>query len=994
MPLTLVLGPANAAKAGEVLGSYVGAARRGAALIVPTAADAEHYTRELAGEGVLLGRVGTFAGLAEAIAGRAGYRAAKLSGAQRERLLALALERAPLGEMGALARTPGFLAAAGELVAELQRCLITPQRLARALELWTAEDPGRAAHAAAVTGIYRAYARELERIGRVDAELFAWRALDALRANPACWGQTPVYFYGFDDLLAIERDAIETLARVAGAPVVVSLTYEPGRSALEARAGVVEELRQLADEVLELPGLDLHYEPGSRAALHHLERCLFQPGSGRVAPAQSVALLEAGGERAEAELVAAELLDRLAAGVAAEEIVVVCRSLRRVAPALELVLSRYGVPVSIQRELPLVHTTLGASLLSLARCALRDGSASAGDLLRYLRSPGRVERVELLDALERSVRRGGLRSAEEASAALGWRLGELEALRRAPDAGAELLAQARSLFAAPHRGRGEALDEGARLDARALRRLEEVIGELAQIGERPALDQLPALLEGLSVPSGSAPRPGAVLVAEPLQIRARRFRVVVIYGLCDGQFPAARRGDPFLSEEQRLELARCSGLRLGLGEDPLAAERYLFYSAVSRASERLVLSYRSSDEEGNVTLPSPFVADVAELLEPGFVSERRRRLLADLVWPLAQAPTERERARARAAAEGRATAAEDRATAAEDRATAAEGGAAAEGRATAVVGCAQPGEIVLSPAALAHVRHREVVSGGALECFADCPVRWLVERQLSLDTLDPDPDPLSRGSWMHGVLERLLSELGGPITASSLPRARALLEAILAAGGEPPVGVGRTPRIREGMRLGIEADLRRYLEQEAAGGCDFDPRGLELRFGFEEEGSLPAVELGSGERRARLRGVIDRVDVDPAGERAIVRDYKSGSARHEHQGARWLSERRLQVALYMLAVRRLLALDPVAGFYQPLGGRDLRPRGLFLKQAAVGGQVVGTDAREPAELEQQLAGAEELAVELAERLRCGRLLPAPQTCSREGCRYPGICRSV
>ncbi len=48
MPLTLVLGPANSAKAGEVLGAYTLAARRDALLVVPTAADVDHYERELA----------------------------------------------------------------------------------------------------------------------------------------------------------------------------------------------------------------------------------------------------------------------------------------------------------------------------------------------------------------------------------------------------------------------------------------------------------------------------------------------------------------------------------------------------------------------------------------------------------------------------------------------------------------------------------------------------------------------------------------------------------------------------------------------------------------------------------------------------------------------------------------------------------------------------------------------------------------------------------
>ncbi len=79
MPLTLVLGPANSAKAGEVLGAFAAAAPRGALLVVPTAEDAAHYARELAGEGALLGSVLTFAGLAGEVARRTGYSAWRLT---------------------------------------------------------------------------------------------------------------------------------------------------------------------------------------------------------------------------------------------------------------------------------------------------------------------------------------------------------------------------------------------------------------------------------------------------------------------------------------------------------------------------------------------------------------------------------------------------------------------------------------------------------------------------------------------------------------------------------------------------------------------------------------------------------------------------------------------------------------------------------------------------------------------------------------------------
>jgi RecB family exonuclease len=143
-----------------------------------------------------------------------------------------------------------------------------------------------------------------------------------------------------------------------------------------------------------------------------------------------------------------------------------------------------------------------------------------------------------------------------------------------------------------------------------------------------------------------------------------------------------------------------------------------------------------------------------------------------------------------------------------------------------------------------------------------------------------------------------------------------------------------------------------------------------------------------------MRGLIDRVDVEPGDSgRAVVRDYKSGSTRNEHQGARWGPDDQLQVALYMLAVRDLLGLAPVAGLYQPLGGSDLRARGVFLEGAPVGAKVVDRDSRSPEELDEVLSVARERAVALAVKIRSGEVEPSPQTCSRDGCRYPGICRS-
>ncbi len=192
---------------------------------------------------------------------------------------------------------------------------------------------GRAAPRSARTtarelaSIYRRYRSELATREREDSETFAWGALDALRERPESWGSTPVFLYGFDDLTPVELDAVETLSQYVGAAVTVSLTYEPDRPALAARASVVEELRELAQAVTQLPALDEYYAADSRAPLHHLERHLFEPGSPVLDPHDAIGLMEAGSERTEAELVAAGVLAASREGVDPQDIVVICRSL-------------------------------------------------------------------------------------------------------------------------------------------------------------------------------------------------------------------------------------------------------------------------------------------------------------------------------------------------------------------------------------------------------------------------------------------------------------------------------------------------------------------------------------------------------------------------------------------------------------------------------------------------------------------------------------------
>ncbi len=417
--------------------------------------------------------------------------------------------------------------------------------------------------------------------------------------------------------------------------------------------------------------------------------------------------------------------------------------------------------------------------------------------------------MALADALEVRVRRGELRSARAARTAWESRLGgppldALDALAAAAAEGAEPLlraleAEADAIWTAPHVRRAAVLAAEDLADARVASDLRAAAAELRGLaaadagllgGAQDVLDALgavevrePSSIAGaaLGTPAGavyaaengrpagaggSAASPAGVLLADPLAIRARRFRAVFVCGLQDGEFPRRPVPEPFLSDEDRRGLMAAAGLRLPLHEDVLDRERSLFYAAVSRPEDVLFLSWRSSDEEGEPLAPSAFLDDVRALFTDELWEERGTRLLADVTWAPRDAPTPHELRRAYAAA----------------------------------AGAAEPAPLgaPATRAVLELLAAREAEPARGLESFAGCGVRWLVEHMLRPGRTEPDPEPMWRGALAHSVLERtleLLRERTGSarIVPERLDAALEALSDVLAerARGPSPLAAGR-----------------------------------------------------------------------------------------------------------------------------------------------------------------------------------------------------------
>jgi ATP-dependent helicase/DNAse subunit B len=908
VPLRLIAGPANAGKVELLLGRYLDVldSRQGPepVLIVPNRADVDRVERVLLARrpALLGGSIDTFDDLFRRLAAASKERRRPLGRVEQTLLLRRVVGAARLSGYARSAGHAGFVDSLERALGELEDGLVAPDALEGEL-----------------AALYAGYRTELDRLERWDRGALRSHAVERLRADLDAWHGEPVFAYGFEDLTGAEWALLEALA--ARTDVTVSLPYEPGRPAFAALRRTAEDLAGLAaGAVEELPP---NYAALAPPALAHLERALFSDGPGEAPPLDGVIrFFEGAGSRGTLELVGEEVLALARGGMSLEEIGIVVPGYDRIRGALETVLGSFGIPYAVDGELRLTQTPLVHALAALLRFAWGGGTRS--DLFAYLRSPFSGLERRSVDFVEGRLRGRAVqtpaRVVEEAERLRGAPLPAIEELRdaAAPVEAVRELAE-RMLQNAYGLERPPA-DAAGRLDLRAYETVRRLLDELEnwrEAGGDLSREDVLGAVERASLARRAGDEAGRVAVVDLLRARTRRFAAVFVLGLEEGTVPRRGTGSPFLDDEVRRALDE-RGARLER-PDPVANDRYLFYTACTRASQRLYLVREAADDDGSPREASPFWHDVEALFDGDDVRRwTRRRPLSALTWSLDEAPTERERLRALAE------------LAAHDRADA-EALARANGwerRLDRALGAFRRPTRLTHPLILEQLGSRTAFAVTELERFADCSSAWFVERFLDPRTIDAEPDAKQRGSVAHTALHRFFSRIPAELgveklepqhveAATSLMR-RCLDEAV--AG----VRMDLTEMQERELDQTLWRDLSAFVEEECESQLALVPRRFEVSFGSERAAPelQRGLELGSG---LTLSGKIDRIDVDPFGARGVVQDYKSGKTAHSARQIE--SELRLQIPLYMLVLRDLVGLEPLGGLYRPLAGAR-KPRGL------------------------------------------------------------------
>ena len=282
------------------------------------------------------------------------------------------------------------------------------------------------------------------------------------------------------------------------------------------------------------------------------------------------------------------------------------------------------------------------------------------------------------------------------------------------------------------------------------------------------------------------------------------------------------------------------------------------------------------------------------------------------------------------------------------------------------------------PDAALNIADQGAVSPSSLEAFAACPMRWFY--RYALGAYPPRDIEFREGRWLDAAQRgALLHEVYEKITRARLheqsvsdPRTLQSAVAILDVAADrwrekvPPPG---DAAFRSQLRM-LDEEIRYFLVDEHAR-WTVEPWQLahgELRFGDEREAH---IELTDGTKLA-LRGRVDRVDRTASGIRVI--DYKTGRADTWDDSSPFDGGRRLQHALYAVAVSQLLD--------EPVQRVEYR-----FPTTVGGGTSSGANSA-------SFVGARELVTDIVGEMKSGRFLPTFDSHDCEYCDYASVCRST
>ena len=415
----------------------------------------------------------------------------------------------------------------------------------------------------------------------------------------------------------------------------------------------------------------------------------------------------------------------------------------------------------------------------------------------------------------------------------------------------------------------------------------------------------------------------------------------------------------------------------------VSGEKYFFYMALTRARERLYLSYPLKDFEGRPSLPSFFVEEVQKCFAEKVLPLRTVDPVANLLYKNWRSTFEAERGLAFGLFQS-----DVKTFSAKERSIystlALEWAREPRARGILETGYQSGLATLRDPKILDIFKHFEgPFSATRLETYVTCAFKYFSHKILKLESSREGRERLDMGTLLHEVLENFYKELSSTERAdvgfweNSLSIEKALLKRLERIFAEKPfdyLPLYRQKIIHEKMK---EA-LALFSEREAE---YFKKRGLVPTYFEWEFDKLP---LAPG---LSLEGKIDRVDVDVAQKKALVVDYKLGKRDIQKKLKQGIE---LQMPIYLLALEKLLGLEGLGAELRFLEKGE-KPEGLYLDEAL---ETLGFHSRKKSYSKESLTALleniQQNIIEAVQRLRTADISIKSKSC--DYCDYQTLCR--
>lgn len=360
-----------------------------------------------------------------------------------------------------------------------------------------------------------------------------------------------------------------------------------------------------------------------------------------------------------------------------------------------------------------------------------------------------------------------------------------------------------------------------------------------------------------------------VTVGAANRTRTNEPKVVFIIGAVQGEFPLTPGGGCVFSDSERRELIRL-GLPLNDTMEGVAVqERFLAYSAMSAASQRLYISYPVSNAEGKANSPSSILTETCSVLKK--ISVKNELLFSPDYFANAGEPAFEIAARKWNSNDEFSATLKKIFNSGEKGARLAAVERAAERK---------PARFSSGGKALELFGGDMRVSATQIETFYLCRFQYFCRYGLNAQELRAaELNALEYGSLMHFLLEKMFKNIGSKkISEMSGEELKSKILYYLNIYAETKLGglQNRTPRFSYLVsRLADSAQIVILHIAEELEQSEFSPADFELKIG----GEIPALEIPLPDGgKISVDGKIDRVDLMTRGNTKYVRiiDYKTG----------------------------------------------------------------------------------------------------------------------